>query len=358
MKFLLDFLRQEVPKPGSEMPAYYKKALTVSEVLLAVYFALSVLLFRWITHRWLIVPIALLAAVVAMMFGTGRMGVRANLFAFLAIIVAWSGWVVHAFGWGCGAQHLLVPLLVMIFFDIYEPPWLKLVLFVGLIAFRMLLFNYSLGHTALYTLDRTQSIVMQSACSLSVFVIMACICILFSTNIQATERKLRLDNQELHKEAGTDPLTQLPNRRALLDEIDQYLAAMPGTAFSVAIADIDFFKRVNDTYGHSCGDYTLRQLSNLFKESAGTSYSVCRWGGEEFCFFFPEKNLDEAAFEMSAISAKVRRMPLSYEGIDFNIAITVGVAENDYRSPLQAIFDEADRKLYIGKASGRDQVVI
>ena len=169
---------------------------------------------------------------------------------------------------------------------------------------------------------------------------------------------MRIDNQELHKEAGTDPLTQLPNRRAMQNEIARTLEKSPDMPFSVAIADIDFFKKVNDTYGHNCGDYTLKVLADLFREKTeGKNFSVCRWGGEEFCFFMPYLNLDEAAQEMFSICAAVRRMPLSYEDVSFSITITIGVAENDFRSPMQAILDEADKKLYIGKASGRDQVV-
>nr|MCR5089549.1 GGDEF domain-containing protein [Oscillospiraceae bacterium] len=126
--------------------------------------------------------------------------------------------------------------------------------------------------------------------------------------------------------------------------------------YSVAIADIDFFKRVNDTYGHSCGDYTLRALADLFREKAPSR--VCRWGGEEFCFFLPGKNLDQAGMEMNELCLAVRNLKLNYEGHDFSITITIGVAENDFSSPIESILEEADKKLYIGKSSGRNQVVL
>ena len=358
MNFLKDFLHQEVPKPGTEIPAYYKRALTISEQLLLVYFLLSNLLFIWITHKFLPVPVAMFVAMILALALTRRTGLRLNLSVFVLIVVAWSGWTVYAFGWGIGAQHLLLPLLVMVFFDIFEPPWVKILFFLGLFAYRMGLFTYSLSHHAIFALDTLQSISLQTLCTVSVFLILACICILFSSNTQATERKLRLDNQELHREAGTDPLTQLPNRRALLDDINRFFRQAPNEPFSVAIADIDFFKSVNDTYGHNCGDYTLKQLAALFRESAEGKYSICRWGGEEFCFFFPEKNLDEAAIYMNDLSARVRKMPLDFEGNHFMITVTVGVAENDFKSSLETILDEADHKLYIGKNSGRDQVVI
>ena len=358
MNFLKDFLHQEVPKPGTEIPAYFKKALTISEQLLMVYFLLSNLLFAWITRQFLPIPVALFVAVILALVLTRQIELRSNLAVFAILVIAWSGWTVYAFGWGVGAQHLLLPLLVIVFFDIYEPPWLKIVFFLWLFAYRMGLFAYSLNHSLIFALDTLQSIALQTLCTVSVFLMLACMCILFSSNTQATERKLRLDNQELHREAGTDPLTQLPNRRALLDNIDRFFKQAPNEPFSVAIADIDFFKSVNDTYGHNCGDYTLKRLADLFRESAEGKYSVCRWGGEEFCFFFPEKNLDEAAAYMNDLCTSVRKMPLDFEGNHFTITITAGVAENDFKSPLETILDEADHKLYIGKNSGRNQVVV
>lgn len=194
--------------------------------------------------------------------------------------------------------------------------------------------------------------------SMVFFLTMANLCILFSSNLQETERRLRLQNEQLHKEADTDPLTHLPNRRAMLSDIDLFREKAPLETFSVAIADIDFFKQVNDTYGHNCGDYTLCSLAELFREKLAGKALVCRWGGEEFCFFLPEKNLDEAAGVMMDLCNEVRRMDLSFEQYDFRITITIGIEENDFMSPLEEIFEKADQKLYIGKNSGRDQVVI
>lgn len=357
MNFLLDFLRQKAPRPGSEAPAYYRNALAVCEQLLIIYFPLCFALLGWLVGRWEIVPVVMFAASLALLLGGRRIDMHANLVAYSAIPIAWTVWFIHSFGWGCSAQHLLIPLLLMIFFDIYQPPWLKIALFLGLITVRMALFSYSLSHTAVYPLEHTASIALQTLNSIVTFITLAGICILFSSNTQATERKLRIDNQTLHKEADTDPLTQLPNRRAMLDSIQLFLETNQSEPFSVAIADIDFFKTVNDTYGHNCGDYTLKTLAELFREAAGETFSVCRWGGEEFLFFLPLLNLDDALKEMSDLCAAVRKMPLRFEGVDFGITITIGVAENDFHSPIQAILDEADQKLYLGKASGRNKVV-
>jgi diguanylate cyclase (GGDEF)-like protein len=157
-----------------------------------------------------------------------------------------------------------------------------------------------------------------------------------------------------------DALTGLYNRRQFEISLEQECnrTKRHPSDFSLAILDIDFFKKVNDTYGHNCGDYTLKELSSLFLSRAGEAYQVCRWGGEEFCFFLPQMNLDEAGVIMRDLHIAVGKMPLHYEEIDFSITLTIGLTENDFHSSLDKLMDEADRKLYMGKANGRNQVVI
>jgi diguanylate cyclase (GGDEF)-like protein len=288
----------------------------------------------------------------------GRMGARLNLVCFAAIICAWVAWYIYQFGWSLGIQSLLVPILPLVYFNIYEPPLGKILYFFILLTFRILLFAYSLKHPPVTPPDHADTLMFQIVNSVVPLLILVIDFILFSSSIQASERELTINNQALHKEAGTDPLTGLPNRRALMDEIEQFLKNDPNRQFSVAIADIDFFKRVNDTYGHNCGDYTLKELSALFMKCAGDRYKVCRWGGEEFCFFLPGMNIDEAGREMNDLSIAVRQKKLRFGDIDYSITITIGVEENDFKSTLEQILDRADRKLYMGKVGGRDRVVV
>lgn len=358
MQFLEDFLRKKVPRAGGDIPTYYRHALAASETLMAIYFLLSFVLIYWGAQTFLWLPLILMGVSLMSLWSIGHIPLRHSLGLFTIITCVWCGWYVYEFGWNSGGQHFLVPLIILLFFNIYDPPWLKILLFMLALFYRMAMFSYASSNAPIYTLDQSVSMAYQTANTIFFFVIMACLCILFSSSIQETERKLRLDNQELHKEAGTDPLTQLPNRRELLNEIDIFRNLNPMETFSVSIADIDFFKRVNDTYGHNCGDYTLRTLADLFRQQNDNRYVVCRWGGEEFCFFMPGKNLDEAAGVMMEICNSVRRMGLDFENKHFNITVTIGVEENDFVSPLDTIMEKADQKLYIGKNSGRDQVVV
>lgn len=358
MKFFQDFLRQKAPRPGREMPEYYRNALAVTENILAAYFFIVILLFRWSCLRWSPVPIVLLGCLLLLRYCLGDFNMRVSYWTFCAVGVGWCWWYIVSFGWGYGGQNLLIPLLTLCYFNICEPPQMKLGCSLGLGACRLLLFLYSHSHAPLYALAPRPAVLFQTLSSATLLLSLSLLYILFSLGAQSAERQLRLDNQELSLQAGTDPLTQLPNRRAMLDEMDLFLANSPEENYCVAMADIDFFKKVNDTYGHSCGDYALQQLSALFRASIDPDCRVCRWGGEEFCFFLPGRNLDAAGFVMQDLCGKVKKLPLSFGGVDFSITVTIGVAENDFASPVQAIIDQADQKLYIGKLGGRNQVVM
>ena len=358
MGFFRDFLTQKVPRADRGMPLYYRRAMVASEVLLAVYFPLNFILFYTVTRQWMIVPLLGFALVLLLLYVRKKISPRVNGLIMTAMVFGWCFWYVRQFGWGCGAQHLLLPLLILCFFNVFEKPWFKIVFFFLLIIYRMLLYSWSLSNAPLMALTQGQSIALQTVNSITLFLIMAFCCIFFSTSMQDTERQLRIDNQELHREAGTDPLTQLPNRRAMIDQMEQYRKDFPSQPFSVAMADIDFFKHINDTYGHQCGDYALKQLGELFRQKGEGRFQASRWGGEEFCIFLPGANIDEAGLLMNELNIAVERMPLEFDGESFSITITIGVEENDFSSSITELLEAADRKLYMGKNNGRNQVVV
>ena len=358
MDFFQNFLQQKVPKAGKELPVYYRKALSVSEILLIAYFLVCFFFYPLFLDVWIWVPLLFVAVTGVAVWMTSSRGMRENLIIYAALCTSWVFWNIYQFGWSVGVQHFLTLMLVFVFFNIYEKPLVKIIWFIAILAYRIGLFSWSLQNTAVYTMDRTMNTFYQTINTVGFFVMLAAMCIIFSTSIQDTERQLRIRNQTLYKEAGTDPLTGLPNRRAMLDVIEAYRLVNPESPYGIAIADIDFFKKVNDTYGHNCGDYTLVKLTELFVEHSMGRYSVCRWGGEEFCFFMPGMNLDDAGALMNDLCFAVEKMHLEYEDHQFSITITIGVEEYDFASPLDDLLDSADEKLYMGKNAGRNRVVV
>lgn len=130
-----------------------------------------------------------------------------------------------------------------------------------------------------------------------------------------------------------------------------------GEPFSIAIADIDFFKKFNDCYGHDCGDMVLRKVSELLQTQVGRQGYVSRWGGEEFLIIFKRFTLEESVNFAEEIREKLHRTELRYHNDGFHVTLTIGVAAGDSEKSIEFMVKCADCALYEGKRNGRDQVV-
>lgn len=155
-----------------------------------------------------------------------------------------------------------------------------------------------------------------------------------------------------------DALTGMNNRRygdkILIEVHERY--KNNGVPFSVAIADIDLFKSINDTYGHQCGDLVLKEIAEIFIESmSGIGFAV-RWGGEEFLLIFEEHNLEKSYRYLTEIVEKIRNKEVYYNDDKIKVTVTCGIVEGS-NEPVHVIVREADNKLYEGKQNGRDRIV-
>lgn len=158
-----------------------------------------------------------------------------------------------------------------------------------------------------------------------------------------------LDEMDLMSK--TDFLTKLPNRRSMLQSIDSVVKSKQ--PFYIAVADIDNFKIINDTFGHDCGDTILIELSEQLTYIIGEDGFVGRWGGEEFLIILYAKN-DQKAFEQSE---KIRRHIENHliDAIDSVITFTIGLCKFDRDKSVENCIALADKALYEGKDRGRNQ---
>ena len=156
----------------------------------------------------------------------------------------------------------------------------------------------------------------------------------------------------------TDPLTKLGNRRFFLNQTERVItrSQTSGLPFSIAIADIDFFKKVNDTYGHNAGDEVLKAVANKLKQAMTSKGFAARWGGEEFVLCFDKCDVEEAAEHLWKTLDRIREMVVSTEGFDIKITMTFGVVEGA-PDKIEHLIELADEKLYYGKQNGRNRVV-
>lgn len=165
--------------------------------------------------------------------------------------------------------------------------------------------------------------------------------------------------QSLHKLIEEDQLTGLNNRRFGDQKLRQIqeIAVKTGAPFTIAIGDIDFFKKVNDTYGHDCGDEVLKEVAKvLSKNVIGKGY-VARWGGEEFLLVFHNTLLYTAMGHLQLIMNDIRNIKVPYDGQTISVTMTFGLAQNKPDSTINSLLREADQNLYKGKTGGRDRIV-
>ena len=155
-------------------------------------------------------------------------------------------------------------------------------------------------------------------------------------------------------QASTDPLTGLLNRRSLEDRVQDM--RREGTPFAVAMADLDHFKALNDSFGHETGDRALRLFSRTLAETARVEDVVARYGGEEFVVVFPRCSAREAAEVLERVRANLRTALAGGEVPEFTCS--AGVAEAAPEELFQDALRAADEALLGAKRSGRDRVLI
>ncbi|MCD7716887.1 MAG: GGDEF domain-containing protein [Lachnospiraceae bacterium] len=286
-----------------------------------------------------------------------RQKISTNLKLFIAAAILWLGGFVFLFGWSCGAQQIMFVMVVLVYFSFYDAIAQKAVFTVVLFLIRFAMFSYTQNFEPYTVLPDTLELVLQVWSSLSFFTLMGIICGFYSSNIETADKQLVLYNRRLKEEARTDPLTGLWNRRAMRDFLSLNMQNYPQMPFSIAMGDIDFFKRVNDTYGHDCGDAVLKWLSSHLTQMIEGKGQICRYGGEEFLLYFPDMNGDEADVTLNELLLLLARTPFEWNDNQLQISMTFGVEEYDFHSNLEEMIKKADEKLYAGKGQGRNQVV-
>ena len=198
----------------------------------------------------------------------------------------------------------------------------------------------------LYPLTNQTSFILQLLWALVVFIILIACLQLFTLLSFHSERLLSIA-------ATKDKLTNLPNRYHITKFENDYLSDDRW----IALADIDDFKKINDTYGHNYGDYVLITLAELMQENL-SDCEICRWGGEEFLIIGKGHDTDIAYKILDAFRKSIEAYTFSNDGIDVNLTITIGLAAFKPDLSMTEWINTADKKLYAGKYGGKNQVVV
>jgi diguanylate cyclase (GGDEF)-like protein len=173
------------------------------------------------------------------------------------------------------------------------------------------------------------------------------------------EARQRLES-ELRELAHQDHLTGIANRRHFFDLADQAFAKArtAGAPLSLLIVDIDYFKQINDTYGHMHGDEVLKVLVKVCRSALGEVDMLARLGGEEFVMLLPGADLAAASERAERLRTEAQRAPVRLHEATLHFTISLGVAQWQEEESLLFLMRRADEALYLAKYNGRNRIEI
>lgn len=255
-------------------------------------------------------------------------------------------------GWDHGFQITLIGMNILTFFAEYVGrsisrkyvPAMPLCI-LGMLAY-VNSFILSNKFGAIYPLPEKTSAALEITWGVIVFVI-GIVCLQGFTLLSFHSARL------LSNAAIKDKLTNLPNRYYVAKNEKDYLKENRW----IAIADIDNFKKINDTYGHNFGDYVLQTLADLMQTNIDET-EVCRWGGEEFLIIGKGNDINKAFDVLEKFRKEVEEYSFENDEAKTKLTITMGLSQYSKGLSLNEWVNIADKKLYAGKYSGKNKIVL
>lgn len=182
--------------------------------------------------------------------------------------------------------------------------------------------------------------------------------ILLALALAARMRRQELARLQAEQMARTDLLTGLLNRRAFLERAEPLwsTARRNGRPLSAIMADLDFFKAINDVHGHAMGDQALQDVGLVLSEACRSGDIAARWGGEEFILLLPETDAAQAAALAERLRQQISKLRLDDSGALLPLTASFGIAEQQHQTNLHELIRDADQRLYEAKEAGRNRV--
>lgn len=193
---------------------------------------------------------------------------------------------------------------------------------------------------------------------LAVFIVLALLLFYRNLIISRYNKRLLEANKQLDILYKTDKLTAIFNRHILDAEIDKEVlrANRYNLSFSVILIDIDYFKHINDKYGHYVGDFVLVEVASILKNSLRKTDVIGRWGGEEFLVICPETELGEAAQVAEKLRSKIEHH--NFSEVDQIVTASFGVSAYRVNDTVESLIKRVDAALYVSKANNRNCVTV
>lgn len=317
-------------------------------------------LFWWLRTDLLVVYSALSLVVLLVSFFINR-GNDQQLVFFIALIEAilFSTLATLCYGWMSGFFLLGFELMLLIFINSGFGQHTKLI-FGGLLSlFLVSLFLFSMYYQPLQAIPLN---ILEGIFAINLVQGLFSFSMLGFYYEQATlnaENEIIQANQRLLSMANTDPVTNLINRRMMMNHIEDEKLKVDrgGKPFTIVMVDIDNFKSINDVYGHDGGDFVLVQLAERIRLTLRKTDLVSRWGGDEFLFLLPETRLNEGATVAEKVRDRNIKSPFVYRERDIQVTLTFGVSQCTSEVGVGSVIRKADQALYLGKELGKNRVI-
>lgn len=318
-------------------------------------------IFTWLKSPSLIIY-ALLSAIIWLVTVFINRNGDQRLAFFIALIdsMLFSSLATVTFGWESGFYFLLIEIDLLIFINSDLRKNSKFLLGAILSIFLILLFFVSRISSPFQPIDWKSQNIIFSINLAQGLIALGMLGYFFELSATKAEKEIILANQRLLNMANTDPVTNLINRRIMMNKIEAEKEKVDkgGKPFSVIMVDIDNFKQINDEYGHDGGDFVLVSLAEKISISLRKTDLVSRWGGDEFLLLLPETDLLNSQAVAEKVRERIVRSPFIYRELDIPVTVTFGVGLCDVNVGVGSCIRKADQALYRGKQAGKNQVVV
>lgn len=359
MKALFNFLFQDV-KSKTETKDF-AVLLRFMCLILAIYYLITAVTVACNRHYYVGLILVLAIAICCGAFAcTYEDYTKLSMILINIVLVVFPAMLSFAVGYDLDFQFMTFFTILIVFYNQSENMTPKII-YTILICIASLIISWLSTSFGVSGLDSSFSVIFTRSINIIATVgLLSAIAYCYCTKFNQAEQKLRAFNKELEIMANYDPLTKLSNRR----HMNEHLAGLvyehnrTGLPFTMAIGDIDFFKKVNDTYGHDTGDYVLSTVAGIFSEYMKGKGHVARWGGEEFLFVFENMGIEKAFAALDKMRHQIEMTPMRFKDFDFNVTMTYGMEEFNDLFGIEVTLKHADDKLYAGKQGGRNRVVM
>jgi diguanylate cyclase (GGDEF)-like protein len=287
------------------------------------------------------------------------MPVYISIFTEVSLYAATS---VYFIGWDCGSPYFLFAIIpILIYFGSYlfkgNQRWIIVILIsITLALFAFLYLRRGQMVPVFLVAPIVKAILMLfTTFSMAISVIFYNVIYIYSSEYELN--RLEEENDQLSAESKEDTLTHLLNRRGFMPIITEIANRSNEATFSVAFCDIDNFKRINDSYGHDCGDEVLRHITKIIVGMM-QGCEVCRWGGEEIIILMRGYDLTTAKNKLEDIRKTIENSPTTFYNKRISATLTIGVEEySDSYQDVEDLIKVADERMYYGKQHGKNIVI-